>query len=395
MKPAKGAVTAIATILGALILWKVHAAVVLVLASLAMAAAVSLVVESMRRKGAPRALGLVVAYAAGLVLTAALVLIVGRGLVVDAPRSADRVAASYDALKAGAPAAHGLVRTILDRLPASSDVFERIGGAPSSALAMGALGATRALLDGVIFLILSLVLSIYWAGRGIQIERLVGTLIGLPRCAVVFRHWRALGRLAGEHVRRALVECALCAVTLALALWLAGVETWALAAAAAALSLLVPFGGPLLAVLAVGVAALASGPTLALASTFIAAVVVVTLRGWVAPRLVPMRRANPLVVIAAAMVLASALGPAALILAPLAAAVASMVARRVLARRVVARRERDDLAALAANVHLLGSVVQKAETAVPEDVRKLVDRLRVLVLEGEASLAAQAPAPVK
>ena len=388
MKPAKGTVTALATLLGALVLWKVHAAVVLLFASLAMAAAVSLVVESTARRGVPRALGLVVVYVAGLAMTGALVFIVGRALVVELPRNADQFAASYDAFKARAPTAHGIARTIIDRLPASTVVFERIGGA-HSALAQGALDATRSLLDGVIFLILSLVLSIYWAGRGVQIERLVGALIGPERCRMVFRHWRALGRLAGEYVRRAIVECALCAVTLAVTLALLGIDTWAIAAAAAALSLLVPFAGPVMAVLLVTIAGLAIGLKSALVCAALTVVIVAVLRGWLVPRLLRVRRANPLVVVAAAMVLSSALGIGGLILAPLAAAIATSVTRRLVARRIVARVERDELAALAANVHLLGSVVERADAAVPEDVRKLVDRLRLLIIEGEASLAAE------
>ncbi|MCU1283023.1 MAG: hypothetical protein JWM53_6569, partial [bacterium] len=191
------------------------------------------------------------------------------------------------------------------------------------------------------------------------------------------------------HVRRALVECVLCALALAGGLALVGLDTWALAAATASLSLLIPFVGPLLAVVLVFFAGLATSPTFALVSAGLVVVVVAVLRGWVSPRLLPVRRANPLVVVAAAMVLTSVLGAAGIILAPLAAAMATMVARRFVARRVVARVERDELAALAADVHLLDSVVQLADSAVPEDVRKLVDRLRLLVVEGEASLAAE------
>lgn len=389
MKPAKGAATALATFLGAIIVWKAHSAVVLVLASLAIAAAVSLVVDTMARRGAARPLGLVVAYAAGLAMTAALVYIVGLALAVEAPRVADHFAISYDALKARSADAHGIERTILDRLPASTAVFESLGGERSSALAMGALAATRHLLDGVIFLILSLVLSVYWAGRGLHIAKLVGTLIGQERSDAVFRHWRALGRLAGSHVRRALVECSLCAVTLAVVLRLVGVDAWALAAAAAALSLLIPFAGTVMAVAFVTLAGLATSPTAAVAGGLVGLIVVVGLRIWVAPRLLPVRRANPLVIVASAMVLTSALGLVGLILAPLAAAIVTLVARRLLARRIVARAAEDELAALAAEVQQLESVVQLAGEPVPEDVRKLVDRLRLLVLEGEASLAAE------
>ena len=388
MKPAKGTVIALATILGALVLWRVHAALVLLLASLAIAAAVSLVADALVRRGTPRVLALIGVYVVGLAIAGALVFIVGRALLIEAPRDADHFAAAYDALKARAATVHGTARTILDHLPASTAIFERIGG-EHSALALDALDATRSLLGGIVFLLLSLVLSVYWAGSGMQVERLVAALAGGTRRETVFRHWRALRRHAGEHVRRAIVECALCAIALAVSLRLLGVDTWALGAAAAALSLLIPFAGAPLAVVLVFLVGLSASPLLGVASGLVAIAIVAALRGWIAPRWLPVKRANPLVLIAVAMVLASALGLVGLILAPLAATVATSLARRLVAMRVVARVERDELAALAADVHLLDSAVQSADAAVPEDVRKLVDRLRTLVVAGEVSLAAE------
>jgi hypothetical protein len=91
------------------------------------------------------------------------------------------------------------------------------------------------------------------------------------------------------------------------------------------------------------------------------------------------------------LVLAGAFGVVGLILAPLGADLATALGRRLLARRVAARGARSHLAALAANVELLGSAAKQADGKVPDDVRELVDRLRLLVMEGDASLAAQPP----
>ena len=389
MTPARGAVTALATALAVVILWRVHDAVYLLLTSLVITSAVSLVVQALRRRGLPRIPALLLAYLAGLTLAGGLLFIVCRAILVDAPRHADHFAAAFDALKARAPSMGGMSRRLLEALPASTTVFRGIGEVRSSELASGALDATRRLVDGVIFSVFSLVLSVYWTGRGVHVERLISTLIGEARCDRLFGVGRALGRLAGQHVHRALVESTLCAVTLALTLELLGDDAWAFPAAAAAMSLRVPFVGPLLAVLLVTCTGLATSPLFALVSAAITLAIVVVLRAWVAPRWLQVRRANPLVEIATAMVLASALGVAGLILTPLAATLASSIGRRLLAMHVVGRVGTDDLALLAADVALLGHAVQQADATVPEDVRDLVVRLRSLVGEGEASLAAQ------
>ena len=344
MKPAKGALIALATVLGALVLWKAHTALVLLAASLTIAATVGLVVEPLSRRGLPRGAALAIAYLAGLSLVAMLVWIVGRAIVVEAPREADRFAASYDALKDGAASVHGFARVIVDHLPRSQDVFREVGGKQSNALALAALDATRSLLDGIVFTLLSLVLSVYWAGRGMDVERLVRAVIGARRSETLFRHWRTLGRIAGARVRRALVESALCAVALGLALRLFGVEPWAIPAAAASLALLVPFVGPGLAVLVALVAGLTTSVALGVASGASALLIVVVLRGVIAPRLLPVSNANPLILVATAMVLASALGLLGLLLSPLVAEVATMLGRRLLARRIAARAARSQLA---------------------------------------------------
>ena len=392
MRPARIALIVLATLLAMYVLWQVHAAIVLLVASLAIAAAVNLVADRLGAMGprrVPRWAALAFAYLAGLALAGVLVWIVGRALVIDAPREADRFAAFYDSLKERAASLHGIVRALVDHLPASRDVFRAVGGGQSQALALAALDASRSLLDGTLFAILSLVLSVYWSGRGTDVTKLVGALIGPEESDTLFGHWRALGKMVGARVQRALFESAVAAVALALVLWWLGVPSWALPSAAVALALLIPFVGPALAVVIGVLAGLPVSVGVSIAGGVSALVIVVLLRKVIAPRLLPVRPSHGLILVATAMILASALGVVGVLLAPLAAEVLTALARRLLAARVAARATRSHLAALAKSVEQLGSAATTSEEVVHEDVHKLVDRLRQLVVEGETSLAAQ------
>lgn len=388
MRPAKGATVVLATVLAVLVLWQLHIALIYLLGSLAAAAAVNQVADTLARRGVPRWLGLLAAYAGGMAMGGALLWLIGRAVVIEAPRSADHYAAAYDRLKAHSATVHGLARAILDRLPASKELYREIGGAQSAALALGALDITRRLLDGVVLSILALVLSVYWAGRTIHLERLVGALLGPGRRDTVFRHFRTLAAVAGAHLRRGLVECSLCAVALALSFSLFGVEGWALAASVGSLALLIPFVGPALTVAVAGLAGLASGPAPAIGSGLSALAIVVLVRWVVARRLAPLPKENPLVLLAATMVLASAAGLLGIVLAPFATAALTVTARRLLARRVASRAPALDPAAFAERARLLRAALGAAPQ-VPDELRDLVDRLHLLVEEGEASLAAR------
>jgi putative permease len=390
MRPAKSAAVVLGTILCALVLWKLHVALAYLLASLAIAAAVNLVADALAPRGVPRWLGLGIAYVIGLVMAGALVWMIGRAVVIEAPRGADHYAAAYDRLKTRAASVHGVARLVLDRLPASKVLYREIGDASSAALA---LELTGSLLDGILFSMLALVLSVYWAGRKIHLERLVGAVVGPERRSLLFRHWRAVAIIAGAYLRRGLVECALCATGLALALRLLGIEPWALPSAAAALALLVPFLGPALAVAIGGLAGLATSPSAAFGGGLSALVIVVLLRGVLAQRLSPVPHINPLVLVATAMVLGSAIGMLGVVLAPFAATAVTITARRLLARRITSRAPRLDPAAFAARARLLRRASLTADTVVPDEVRHLVDRLHLLVEEGDALLAATAVGP--
>ena len=380
-RAALAAAVALAIATAALCLWKLDVVVLLLLLSLAVAAAVKPLADRLEQRGLPRLVALTLVYVGGLALLAALVEIVGNALLVEAPRALDRFLGIYERLAARGSRGGDLWQALVEHAPTAHGVYQQLGAAPSSAVALGAIDVTHSLLDALMVVTLAVILSLYWVSPRLSLPALLhGALPELP--AAPMRVARAIATACGEHLRCALAETSLIAVALACAFRILDLQLCALPAAAAALAMLVPFAGPPLAVAAVLVLGLSTSPLMAILSATVAASVLALWRGLVRPRVFPLRSTDAMLVVVMAIVLAIGFGVVGLLLAPLVARIVAIVVRRSFARFGLRPRPLARMAALQGRI----AALEVASRGADPTLLALVQRISALTFASGAFL---------
>jgi predicted PurR-regulated permease PerM len=241
-KTALHAVVAALVVLGvvaaALALWKLKILLALLFLAFTVAAAMRPGVEALRRRGIPRALGILLHYAAlfgllGLVLWAVVPRAVNQ--VQEAiGDSEDETGLKGEVL--------GWLDRRLERLPQPEELVD-------PAVEVTLLGVEIAL--GILFVFAA---AAYWIFERDDAVRLVTSLIPRPRRKIVRNTWDLIDLKLGAYVRGQALLIVLVATVLSIGFWAIGLPFWLLIAIFAGIVEIVPVIGPLIAgALAVGV----------------------------------------------------------------------------------------------------------------------------------------------
>jgi predicted PurR-regulated permease PerM len=241
-KTALHAVVAALVVLGvvaaALALWKLKILLALLFLAFTVAAAMRPGVEALRRRGIPRALGILLHYAAlfgllGLVLWAVVPRAVNQ--VQEAiGDSEDETGLKGEVL--------GWLDRRLERLPQPEELVD-------PAVEVTLLGVEIAL--GILFVLAA---AAYWIFERDDAVRLVTSLIPRPRRKIVRNTWDLIDLKLGAYVRGQALLIVLVATVLSIGFWAIGLPFWLLIAIFAGIVEIVPVIGPLIAgALAVGV----------------------------------------------------------------------------------------------------------------------------------------------
>lgn len=306
----------IVTLLALLLVWQLRLAVVYVLISLALAAAVRPLFRAWAARGWPRRLGLV-----GLCL----VVVGGVGflLVVAgsvAAREIQQLAANtatQDAWKMPLWLKGSALQQVLTgRLPSPSQIFTSVAGEQGQLLLPALLGFSNGLAEVVAGALLILFLSVYWTIHHTHFERLWLSLLPPARRKQVRDIWRSIEPEIGAYIRSELVQSLLTGLILALGFWALGSPYPALLALAGAAACLIPVVGAALAVLVVLVTGLLTSAPLSLLTAVYTALVFIALGIWLKPRLFTRAENNPFLTVAILIVLAQAFGLPGIIVAP-------------------------------------------------------------------------------
>jgi len=330
-KLAINAAVVLAIVAAAAVAWHMRGALVLVLLSVAIAAAVRPPLQVLVRRGVPRALALAMIYFLALATVAALVAALGGPILGELPGAADRLVAGYERARAVGAAGSGVARMIAGSLPAWADVMGRVPG-DLGGIAMQALFATRSVFELITSVMVTIVLSVYWAARRDPFEMLIGLFTEPLRAHRIRVEWRHLWGIAGGHLSAALVRIALSSLVLAVAFRALGLPFWALCAFAAAVFSLIPFIGVPLAVMTGLLAAAPEGAALAgMVAALTFAIVVVVDHG--AQRILHVHCSGPILLVLSALALMHVLGFLGLLIAAPVAAMLSHLTHLGLQRR--------------------------------------------------------------
>lgn len=309
------AFVALATLTVALTAWELSRAVIVLLLSLAAAAALAPVVAFWTARGIPRPVALALSYGLALLVLALLAFTMTGALLFDLRETTDELAVTYRAAKAEWPEGNYLQRTVAARLP-TADLAGALGGENPSGLARSLLGAALHALGALGELVVILILSIFWSANSLGFERLWLSLLPVDQRAYARESWDSIKSGVGEQVRNDLVQSLLAVVLLAAGFHAMGLAHPTLPAAAGGVLRLVPLVGTITAVLVSVLSGLTTDPLLAgLAAVYMIAVLTL-LELLVAPLLLRSRRYSRLLVTLMIVALTDAYGLPGLLVAP-------------------------------------------------------------------------------
>jgi predicted PurR-regulated permease PerM len=259
----------IATIVGAIVLWKLRLLVALLFLSFMLASAMRPGVERLAGYRVPRLVGVLAHYAAFLGLVAVLLWFVVPQLLSEVEAAIGNVPQTRHDLRQAAQHSTGLKH---EALMALQRELERLR--PTGNLVGPAVDAGRRAIEILVGAFFVLASAAYWIFERERARELVISFVG-PRSRDTVRDtWDLVELKLGAFVRAQLLMICFVGTVLSLAFWRIGLPYWLLLGLLAGLVELVPVVGPLAAgLLAVGVAL-----TVSIKAAVLAAVAVYGLR---------------------------------------------------------------------------------------------------------------------
>jgi predicted PurR-regulated permease PerM len=313
-RTALATVVVLSIVVLALALWKLRLLVALLFLAFILAAAMRPTIETLARRGIPRAAGIMLHYVVLVAFVAAL-------LWAVVPRAIDQVDAALN-LGREAQQSTGIRHDIL------MGIQRRLEDLPSGGrLVDPALEVTKTVFEVALGIFFVLASAAYWIFERDRAENLVCSLLPRPQRKKVRDTWELIDAKLGAYVRGQALLIVAVGVVLSLAFWAIGLPYWLLIGVFAGLVEIVPVVGPFAAgAIAVGVGFSVSWQT-ALAAGLAVLVVRLLEDYLVIPRVLgDAVGLTPLVVLVAVTACGLLFGGFAVILAvPLAAVLATLI----------------------------------------------------------------------
>jgi putative permease len=329
------ALAVLTTLLALVLLWQFRIALVYVLISLALAAALRPLMQRLvgRRWWVRTAwilLYLVVLGGFGFVLFLA-----GETAINEIQKLAHTVS-TQDAWTLpvwleGSP----FQQTVITRLPPPSKLFEAFTGAQGQLVLPALLDFTQGIGGVVSAVLVILLLSFYWSINQIHFERLWLSLLPSGQRKQARGIWRTIEPDLGAYIRNEVVQSLLAGLLLGLGYWLLGSPYPILLALISALAWLIPVVGAPLAVILPLTLGLLTSVQLSLFSVLFTLVVLIALQIWVEPRLSKRKWNNPVLTVVILLAMADAFGLLGMLFAPPLSVVCQILWSRLVIHRAV------------------------------------------------------------
>lgn len=372
------------TLLALLVLWQFRTAVVYVLLSLMLAAALRPLISHLTGRGLVARVAWILVY---LTATSGFIfaLFLSGDRAIQEIRLTDSLATQDVWALPGWLADNPLPQALIAQLPAPSQIFAAVTGDQGQLVLPTLLGFTQDIGSGVSGFLIVLLLSIYWSINRSHFERLWLSLLPSDQRKQARDVWRTVEHDVGAYLRDEVSQSLLIGLLLGLGYWLLGSPYPTLLALAGALASLIPVVGGALTVIPLLLVGLLTSAQMSLFTAVYAFVILIGLGVWVKPRLFKHRWDNPVLTIILLVALADALGFAGIMLAPLLSVVCQVLWSRLVSHpaAVGAAAQISDLKARQAGV-LAG--IQALAEAPPVTVTSSLQRLVGLIEQAESIL---------
>jgi len=323
------------TLVALILLWQFRTAVVYVLISLALAAAVRPLVNRWAARG--RVVRLVVIL---LLLAAlgggALLLVLSGGADIRAFQALIREVSTQDAWQLPDLVQGSWFQQLLDTwLPPPSELFTALIGEEGQLVLPAVLGFTQGIFTALSGGLIVLFLALYWSMDKVHFERLWLSLLPPGQRGRVRDIWQTIESDLGAYIRSEAAQSLLAGLLLGLGYWAIGSPYPTLLALAGAVALLIPVAGATLAVMLPLLLGLLTGEPLSLLAAVYTLFVVAVLKWGIEPRLSHRKQANPMLTVVLLVALADAYGLLGIVVAPPLSAACQILWNRLVSRRAV------------------------------------------------------------
>ncbi len=375
------------TLAALVLLWQFRIAVILFGSSLAVAAAFRPIINYWVARKIPRTIALLFSYLLVLLVILGFFLILGDALIADVSQAVDDFLVTYERIRVEWPQQGNYVQQLLaEQLLPYEDLNEWFDSEEFAVVTQTLLGVASqsvSLLNG---LAITLVLSMYWGAERVHFERVWLSLLPVEKRARARDVWHDVEVGVGSYLREQVVMVFLVGILLGVGYALIGVRYPGLLVVAGMLARLIPWLGPILAVippLLVGLGQSAAVGMWAFAYTLIVFFVLETV---VEARLLPEKHYSSLLVILLLITLVEAVGVVGIVLAPpLAVAVQILLGRLIVKSPERVTQEETELMAAEVREQFarLETLVEETDEAPAPEVVSLISRAKRLATRTE------------
>lgn len=310
-------IVVLTTLVILLLIWQFISAIVLFLLSLAVAAALRPLINSITGRYVPKRIALGVIY---FLLTAAILSsfwLIGTPLVDELQRATDESIAAYDRAKAEWPeTGTAFQQALAEQLPPSADLYRVLVSEQSIPALASVFGVAQNFLSTLGQIAVILILSLYWSADQFRFERLGLSLLPQEHHTRALHIWRSMETGVGEYLRSELVQSVLTGLLLWLGYSVLGIQYPVLLALWGAIVRLIPWFGAVIAVLPALVIGIGISSTVGILATLYTIGILLMLNLVIEPRFFPRYKYSSLLIVLFVIALAETIGFIGVILAP-------------------------------------------------------------------------------
>ena len=310
-------VVVLTTLMILLLIWQFISAIVLFILSLAVAAALRPLINSLTGRYVPKRIALGVIY---FLLTAAILSsfwMIGTPLLEELQMATDDSIAAYDRAKAEWPQSGTVFQqTLAEQLPPSADLYQVLTSEQGIPALAGVFGAAQNFFSTLGQIAIILILSLYWSADQFRFERLALSLLPEAHHTKALHIWRSVETGVGEYLRSELVQSVLTGLLLWMGFSVLGIRYPILLALWGAIVRLIPWFGAVIAVLPVLLIGIGVSSPVGILATLYTIGVLLALKLVIEPRFFPRYKYSALLIVLLVIALAETIGFIGVILAP-------------------------------------------------------------------------------
>jgi len=306
------------TLMILLLIWQFISAIVLFLLSLAVAAALRPLINSITGKYMPKRIALGVVYSLLVATILGSFWMIGTPLMDELQMATDDSIVAYDRLKAEWPQSGTVFQqTLAERLPNSADLYRILISERGIPALAGVIGVAQNFFSTLGQTAIILILSLYWSADQFRFERLGLSLLPQEHHPRALHIWRSMETGVGEYLRSELIQSVLTGLLLWLGFTVLGIRYPILLALWGAIVRLIPWFGALIAVLPALVIGIGISSTVGIWATVYTIGILLTLKLVIEPRFFPRYKYSALLIVLFVIALAETIGWIGVVLAPL------------------------------------------------------------------------------